>query len=137
MLQKVRVLLLVGITAVLAACGGGGGDSVPSFAGNYSVTLNRTVDNCNTGLPATSSVTQYVTQTDRSISLKSGTVTLTGSVDGDNGGFSTSFTQVTDGIVVLSTTNYRTATAGSTYAAVFNIVAGPCTVTYSGTAKRI
>ena len=136
MLQKMRMFFSVAAIAALAACGGGG-DDTPSFAGSYVVTLNRTLDNCNTGLPATSTVTQYVTQADKSITLKSGTVTLVGSVDGDNGGFSTSASLVTDGVTAVSSVTYRTATPNSTYAAVFNIAAGPCLITYNGTAKRI
>lgn len=139
MLQKMRVLLLVCITAVLAACGGGGGDETPNFAGNYLFsTMKLTSNNCNAAVPATfAGGTDTVTQNGRAVSINSGGTVLTGSVDGDNGGFSVSMTQVSNGIPVLSTFAFRTITTGSSYEFKFSTTAGACSAVYTGTATKI
>jgi hypothetical protein len=134
MLQKMRVLLLVGFTAVLAACGGGGEDT-PNFAGVYSVTLQQSVNNCNVNLPFVSNVLNTVTQSDRNIALVSNAATLAGSVDGDNGGFSASKSEVTEGVLVTTAITYRTIST-NVFQARLNILAGPCTITYDGNAVR-
>lgn len=111
--------------------------AVPSFAGTYATSLQKTSDNCNAGTPNSSNPTQFVTQADRGISLVSGSVTLTGAVDGDNGGFSASYTMVSNGIPVTTSTTYRTVTPSSTYSVQLSFVAGPCSVVYSGSATRV
>jgi hypothetical protein len=137
MFQKMRVLSLVCITAVLVACGGGGGggDETPNFAGAYSVTLQQSVNNCSVNLPYVSSVLNTVTQSDRNIALVSNTAILAGSVDADNGGFSASKSEVSDGVLVTTSITYRTISA-NVFQARLNIVAGPCTITYDGNAIR-
>ncbi len=139
MLQKMRVLLLVCITAVLAACGGGGGDETPSFAGNYAIsTLNLNSNNCNAAVPGTiAGGTDVVTQNGRTISIGTGSSVINGSVDTDNGGFTVSVTQVSNGVPVLSTFAFRTITAGSKYEIRFTTTAGTCSAVYVGTATKI
>ena len=139
MLQKMRVLLLVCFTAVLVACGGGGGDETPNFAGTYrysNLALNS--NNCNAAVPGTiaGGGADIYTQNGRAMSVSSGGLVLSGSVDADNGGFSVSFTQVSSGIPVLSTFAFRTITAGSVYELRFTITAGACSAVYVGTATR-
>ena len=139
MLQKMRVLLLVCVTAVLAACGGGGGDDTPNFAGNYSIsTLNLNSNNCNAAVPGTiAGGTDVVTQNGRAISVGGGSSVISGSVDADNGGFTVSMTQVSNGIPVLSTFAFRTIISGSKYEIRFTTAAGACSAVYVGTATKI
>jgi hypothetical protein len=137
MLQKMRVLLLVCITAVLAACGGGGGDDTPSFAGNYFETFNLTANSCNLSLQNTFSGTDSVTQDGRNVSINSGGVVFNGAVDADNGGFTVTGTITSGSGSVQGTIGYRTITAGSTYAINYKLVTGGCTSVYTGTATKI
>ena len=139
MLQKMRVLLLVCITAVLAACGGGGGDETPNFAGTYAIsTLSLNSNNCNAALPSTiAGGADLLTQNGRAVAFGSGGTILNGSVDADNGGFTVSMTQVSNGIPVLSTFAFRTITAGSKYELRFTMTAGACSAAYVGTATKI
>ena len=135
MLQKMRVLLLVCFTSILVACGGGGGDETPNFAGNYAIsTLNLNYNNCNAAVPATvAGGTDTVSQNGRAITIGS----VSGSVDADNGGFTVSFTQVSNGITVVSTFAFRTITTGSKYELRYTTAAGPCSAVYVGTATKI
>jgi hypothetical protein len=140
MLQKMRVLLLVCFTVVLAACGGGdSADSTPNFAGNYLIsTLNLNSNNCNAAVPGTiAGGTDTVTQNGRAISIGTGSSVISGSVDADNGGFTVSLTQVSNGIPVLSTFAIRTITAGSKYEIRYTTTAGTCSAVYVGTATKI
>ena len=145
MLQKMRVLLLVCITAVLAACGGGGdgdggGDATPNFAGTYRVTASLTTNNCNISVSASILTQDTATQNGRAMSIVSAGMAFTGSVDADNGGFSVSNTTVSSGVPVVSTIAFRTAAAANTYAANVSVSASSggatCAVVYTGTATR-
>lgn len=141
MLNKLRVLLLVGITAVLAACGGGGGDETPNFAGTYQInTLNLTSNTCG-GSPAGSIAggIDVAVQNGRNISMSNGAAT--GTVDGDNGGFTLSQTQVTNGVTTTVSVKFRvTASGASTFAVQLGGVGTSgnvtCTLTYAGTATK-
>lgn len=137
MMQRIRILSLVAITATLAACGGGDSGVTPSFAGAYNVNAPMIGNNCSiTGLPGSIATTQTVAQADRNITLVSGTTTFTGTVDGDNGGFSTANKQIINAIEFNSTMNYRTSATAGTYGVQYALTGGGCTVTYSGTAIR-
>jgi hypothetical protein len=143
MLQKVRVLLLVGITAVLAACGGGdgGGDATPNFAGTYQMsTLNLTSNTCG-GSPDASIAGGFdtVVQNGRNVSASGGTVT--GTVDGDNGGFTITKTDVINGVSVVTSLKFRvTATGASTFSVQLSATgsagSASCAITYTGTAVK-
>ena len=141
MLQKMRVLLLVCIAVVLAACGGGdgGSDESPNFAGNYAIsTLNLNSNNCNAATPGTiAGGTDVVTQNGRAISVGTGSDAIGGSVDADNGGFTVSETEIYSGVTVLSTFAFRTITTGSKYEIRFTTTAGACSIVYVGTATKI
>ena len=142
MLQKMRVLLLVCITAVLAACGGGGGgDETPNFAGTYQVsTLNLTSNTCG-GSPAGSIAggADVAVQNGRNITMSNGAAT--GTVDGDNGGFTLSSSQVTNGVTITTSVKFRvTASGASTFAVQIGAVGttgnATCSILYSGTATK-
>ena len=137
MMQKIRVLLLVCITAVLAACGGGGGDETPNFAGNYFETFSLTTNSCNLSIQNTFTGTDAVAQNGRNINIASGGYAFTGSVDADNGGFTVNSSAVSGGITTLATISYRTIDAGSKYSINFKLVANGCTAIYTGTATKI
>ena len=140
MLNKLRVLLLVCITAVLAACGGGGGDETPNFAGTYRVSASLTTNNCNVSASASIFTQDTATQNGRAMSINSAGMIFTGSVDADNGGFSVSNTTISSGVPVVSTIAFRTAASANTYAANVSVSAtsgaSTCAVVYTGTATR-
>ena len=141
MLQKMRVLLLVCITAALAACGGGGGDETPNFAGTYQISmLNLTSNTCG-GTPAGSIAggIDVAVQNDRNISMSNGAAT--GTVDGDNGGFTLSSSQVTNGVTITTNAKFRVNASGaSTFAVQIGAVGtagnATCSIIYSGTATK-
>ena len=117
MLSYIRSGLLAFIAAILVACGGGGGDSTPNFAGNYQIsTTNLTSNTC--GGSVTTSLEggfDTVVQNGRSVSLSDGAAT--GTVDADNGGFTVTSTDVIDGVTVAVTIKFRVTAAGaSTFA---------------------
>lgn len=143
MLQKMRVLLLVCITAVLAACGGGdgGSDATPNFAGTYQIsTINLTSNTCG-GSPTGSIAGGFdtVVQNDRNVSMSGGAVT--GTVDADNGGFTVSSTQVINGVTIVTSIKFRVTAAGaSTFAVQVNSAgsagSASCAIGYTGTAVK-
>ena len=144
MMQKIRVLLLVCITAVLAACGGGGdggGDVTPNFAGTYQIsTLNLTGNTCGGNLPGSISASVDVAvQNGRNISMSNGAGN--GTVDGDNGGFTLSQTQVFNGGTGTAIVKFRATAFGASTFAVQLVGVGTsgnfsCSFTYSGTATK-
>jgi hypothetical protein len=156
-----RVLLLVCFTTVLVACGGGCDSTptptpaatpvptptptpaatptpTPSFIGNYNVNMPMTGNNCAlVGLASTMITSQSVWQSDRTISVLSGSTVFDGSVDTDNGGFHTSNTQTSNGLVGVSTMAYRSTSTSGSYSAQYTVSVSGCVVTYSGSAVRI
>ena len=138
MLQKMRVLLLVCITAVLAACGGGGGgDDAPNFAGSYSTSATLISNNCNAGVPGSILGVTSIGQSGRTVTLVGNDLALSGSVDADNGGFTVTNSQVSSGVTVLTVFNFRTITSGSKYSVQVSITAAPCSAVYTGIATKI
>lgn len=143
MLNKLRVLLLVCITAVLAACGGGdsSGDVTPNFAGTYQIsTLNLTANTCGGSPPGSiAGGVDVAVQNGRNISMSNGAAN--GTVDGDNGGFTLSQTQVSNGVTTTVSVKFRvTASGASTFAVQLGGVGTSgnvtCTLTYAGTATK-
>lgn len=152
MLQKIRVLLLVCITAVLAACGGGGGtsdsvsesnnDSTPSFSGNYSINLNVSTNTCG-GNPEAPK-TGIVTQNGRSITMETSNKLFSGTVDSDNKGFAmeTATLVVSKDVTAKFSANFRkTETVGVFVGAVREVgtdasIKNVCEVVYTGTITK-
>lgn len=135
------VSAVLGLGLSLSACGGGDdGPQAPNYSGNYRVTFNKTVDNCRTNTPKTMVVDQAVSQADRNVTLVSGNVTLTGTVDADNLGFSVNSQTVNSGIPVTTVTTYRNTGTEGVYQAGLSVVAGnassSCTITYAGEAHK-
>ena len=148
MLQKIRILLLVCITAVLAACGGGGSDSTsspppgnntPSFAGNYSVSkLNVNTGSCDNAAPSLAGGQVSVSQSGRAITLTEKDGSYQGTVDADNGGFTVT---VSADAVATETIGVRSV-GGTAYAVTAKWTrapgntAGKCGNVWTGTASK-
>jgi hypothetical protein len=132
MLQKMRVLLLVCFTAVLAACGGGdSGDSTPNFAGTYQLSTAVVSSNtCGSSVANLAGGQVGVTQNGRAVTWVEAGGSYPGTVDGDNGGFTVSTSQ--SGILI---TIAMRSGGGNAYA--FKATGtGGCTVVWTGTAVK-
>jgi hypothetical protein len=144
MLQKIRVLSLVCIAAVLAACGDGGSPIVdpskatPSFAGNYRIAgANLILNSCNFNVQANiADGTETVTQTERIVTINSDGTIFSGVVDTDNGGFTVSNTFASKEATEVRTLAFRVSTATNKYSFKFTIEDNSCTLIYAGTATR-
>jgi hypothetical protein len=145
MLQKIRVLLMVCIAGVLAACADGGSPIVdpskatPSFAGNYRIAgANLVLNSCNLNVQAKiADGTEAVTQTERIVTINSDGTIFSGVVDTDNGGFTVSNTFVSKETTEVRTLAFRVSTVTSKYAFKFTVSDNSCTLVYAGTATRI
>ncbi|HRH05295.1 MAG TPA: hypothetical protein PK702_05670 [Burkholderiaceae bacterium] len=136
MIQRIKFLAIAAIAAVLVACGGGGDDSTPNFAGTYAITVSVTSNTCGGNLSGITGA-DVVTQDGRNISIVSGAYTFTGSVDADNNGFSVSTSTVSNGVTVNSTVTFRNTATGGTYTVVQKVGSSVCEVVYTGTATKI
>jgi hypothetical protein len=144
MLQKMRVLLLVCITAVLAACGDGDSSVVdpakatPVFAGNYLISgASLILNSCNAGVPVVlADSSDTVTQDGRIVSMNSDGTIFSGVVDTDNGGFTLANMFVSQNSLVEATLAFRVDAASNKYAFNYTLASSSCTVRYAGTATR-
>lgn len=141
---SVRRRLLVAaplLSALLLGCGGGssGAEVVPLYAGTYFVVMNKTVDDCNTGVANRIEVIQTVSQSGRNVTLVSNAAVLQGQVDPDNFGISTSGQTFQDGVRVTTGVVYRASNTPGLFGAGLSIVADSdrqrCIVAYSGQAQ--
>ncbi|HMS27471.1 MAG TPA: hypothetical protein PKC80_08875 [Burkholderiaceae bacterium] len=141
MILRIKFLAVVAMAAVLVACGGGG-DETPNFAGTYQIsTVNLSGNTC--GGSPTSSIaagTDNVVQDGRQVSASNGTIH--GTVDGDNGGFTFTETEIINGVTVVTTLTFRTSGSGESTFDVQLKATGTagnatCNITYSGTATKI
>lgn len=137
-MQKMRLVLLVGFSAVLAACGSSNNDTTTDFQGNYDYSVFKlTANTCNSDVAQTiDRGRETVTESDGKVSINSFGTIFNGTVDGDNMGFTASVTQEKDGIPVVSKYAFRRIVIGRDYAVNFTITTGACAVQYSGTALR-
>jgi hypothetical protein len=130
MLQKTRALLLVCITAILVACGGGG-DDTPNFAGTYQLSAAVVSSNTCGGSAANLAGGQVgVTQNGRNLTWVEAGGSYPGTVDADNGGF----TVTTSQSGVLITIAMRSG-GGNSYSAKITATGG-CTIVWTGTAVK-
>lgn len=110
----------------------------PSFIGNYNVSMSITGNTCSlTGLPQSIVTSQSVWQNGRTVQVLSGSTIFDGSVNSDNLGFDTSNTQTVSGYVAVSNTNYRGASAASSYSVQYTVTTAGCVVVWDGAATRI
>jgi len=131
----------------LVACGGGSDDDAqgaqaPDFSGTYQVSMTKTRDDCNSGIDNSLNTQQVVSQTGRDVRMSSGSITLAGTVDADNNGFSlTANVALGGGGAGSYGKSYRATGAAGVYQAGLSIRATTggtsCTVTYSGEARRL
>jgi hypothetical protein len=133
MLQKMRVLLLVCVTAILAACGGGGGgdDATPNFAGTYQLSAAVVTSNTCAGSAANLPSGQVgVTQNGRNLTWTEADGSFPGTVDADNGGFTVTASE--SGVIVIVAMR---SGGGNAYSAKITATGG-CTIVWSGTAVK-
>ena len=137
MLQKTRLLFLVCSTAILAACGGNSEDT-NNLAGNYNYSqFKLTANTCNSDVAQTiDRGVESVTQDGEKISLNSFGTEFSGTVDGDNMGFTVSYTEMKNDTSVMSKYEFRRIVIGKDYEVKFTTTTGACAVQYSGTAVR-
>lgn len=109
------------------------------YAGTYFVVMDKTVDDCNTGVARRIEVIQTVSQSGRSVTLVSNNVVLQGQVDPDNLGISTSAQTIQDGVRVTTGVVYRASNVPGLFGAGLSIVADAgnqrCVVAYNGQAQ--
>jgi len=131
--------LLVAPVLMLSACGGGGGGSSSNYGGSWAFQGTKVVDTCRSSLPQVTSANLVVTQNGSAVTVQSGSLTLTGSVN-NNDGFDVLVTRPgTNGCTQASSLVFRnasdgTADAGLAFAAECGNVT--CTVGYGGIAVR-
>jgi hypothetical protein len=137
-----RALLAVPLFSVaLLGCGGGSSEPevVPLYAGTYFVVMDKTVDDCNSGVSNRVEVIQTVSQSGRSVTLVSNQVVLQGQVDPDNFGISTSAQSFQDGVRLTTGMVYRASNTPGLFGAGLSIVADSgnqrCVVAYNGQAQ--
>jgi hypothetical protein len=132
MLKKMRVLLLVCFTAVLAACGGGdSGDSTPNFAGTYQISTAVVSSNtCSSSVANIAGGLVGVTQNGRNVTWIEASGSFPGTVDADNGGF----TVTTSQSGVLITVAMRSG-GGNAYSIKMTATGG-CKIVWTGTAVK-
>ncbi|MDR7152078.1 hypothetical protein J2W49_004054 [Hydrogenophaga palleronii] len=137
-----RTLLTVPLVAVaLVGCGGGSSEPevVPLYAGTYFVVMDKTVDDCNTGVARRIEVIQTVSQSGRAVTLVSNQLVLQGQVDPDDLGISTSAQTIQDGVRVTTGVVYRASNVPGLFGAGLSIVADAgnqrCVVAYNGQAQ--
>lgn len=140
--RSASVLALSALTATLVACGGGSSEPdgpIPLYAGTYFVVMNKTVDNCNTGVANRVEILQTVSQSGRSVTLVSNQVVLQGQVDPDNLGISTSAQSVDRGVRLTTGMVYRATDTVGLFGAGLSLVADAdgerCVVAYNGQAQ--
>jgi hypothetical protein len=138
----VSVLAMPAIAATLVACGGGSSEPegpIPLYAGTYFVVLNKTVDNCNSGVPNRLEILQTVSQSGRNLTMTSNDVVLQGQVDPDNLGISVSAQAVDNGVLVTTGVVYRASNVEGLFGAGLSVVGDAgnvrCTVAYNGQAQ--
>jgi hypothetical protein len=143
---RLRPLCLAAALSLgLQACGGGSDDAagtapLPDFAGNYTLTLEKTFDDCRSDYPKNSRVEQVVRQSGRNISIEGNGVTLLGGVDADNAGFTSAAEETVRGVLVRSSVSYRATGTPGLHTVLYSIKlsanAQNCNIAYKGQAQR-
>ncbi len=127
------------LSLVFQACGGGGGNDSESYAGTWSFSGNKVHETCDSGAPSTASVTLTVNQDGDRVVVNSGSITLVGTTN-DQDGF---------GVVGSGTTTNGCSTEYAYYfdgasdgdadvglAIVANCGGARCEVGYGGSASK-
>ena len=138
MIQRMKFLAVAAIAAVLVACGGGG-DDTPNFAGYYAITANLTSNTCGSSSATTISGADTVNQNGREITIQSGELALSGTVDADNAGFTVNGSMVVNGVTGQVKVTFRSTATGGTYTfqETVGVPAYACTGVYTGTATKV
>lgn len=136
-----RSVILIG-ALLCSACGGGGGGTGNTkgfYAGMWTVSATKVVDDCQAGLDETISRTVTVNQNGNTVVLDSGSLVLTGTTNEDDG-FTVTHSDFTDGCTRAAAYSFGNASDGLAdvgFALSVQCGVAKCTAAYSGSGERL
>lgn len=140
--KSLKVLTLCALTTVSAACGGGGGGGNDSafYGGIWNFTGLKVIDECNSGVSQAIAVQLTVNQNDNQVVVNSGTITLTGTTNPAEDGFTVTATSAaSNGCQNGYAYVFKNASDGlADVGTAIKVICGTrsCAVAYGGTATR-
>lgn len=131
------------LVASASGCGGGGGGGSADsgfYAGSWSLSLGRAVNDCGLGLPVTFTNTVLVNQNGSEVVVDSGRVVLTGSTHEEDGFFVARVEAGANGCETATGYRFEDASDGEAdvvLAIVSRCGRGECAVAYGGSGRRV
>lgn len=134
-----RLISVLVLGSLLACGGGGGGGGGSSYSGTWDVATRKAYDECNVGAESVFVARINVNQNGNEVVVNSGTVTLTGTTN-DQDGFSVSGGFLSQGCTISAAYVFGDASDGDAsvgFALTARCGNSQCTVGYGGRAQRI
>jgi len=131
------------LVASVSGCGGGGGGGSADsgfYAGSWSLSLGRAVNDCGLGLPVTFSNTVLVNQNGSEVVVDSGRVVLTGTTHDEDGFFVSRVEAGANGCETATGYRFEDASDGEAdvvLAIISRCGRGECSVAYGGSGRRL